>query len=60
MHKDFRGAAFAHLAEADFLFAWHVPNSAKNRSQPVLAIPGAPRSGKARRMSSGPVVRRAA
>jgi len=32
MHKDFRGAASAHFAEGDFLFAWHVPNSAKNRT----------------------------
>jgi hypothetical protein len=29
MHKDFRGAAFAHLAEGVLIFTWHAPNSAK-------------------------------
>jgi hypothetical protein len=37
-----------------------LPNSAKNRPQPELAIPVGDRSGTARRMSSGNVVRRAA
>jgi hypothetical protein len=64
MHKDFRGAAFAHLAEGVLIFTWHAPNSAKKillriRPSPELAIPGVTGGGKARGMSSGIVVRRA-
>jgi hypothetical protein len=47
-------------SKVDFLFAWHAPNFAKNRTQPECAIPGLTRSGRARRVSSGSVVRRAA
>jgi hypothetical protein len=32
----------SHLTEGDFLFAWHAPNSDKNRTQAELAIPGRP------------------
>ena len=59
MHKDFRGAAFAHLAEGVLIFTWHAPNSVKNQTPPELAIPGVTGGGKARGMSSGTVVRRA-
>jgi hypothetical protein len=53
------GAASAHLSKRDFLFAWHAPNFAQNRPQPELAIPGVSGIDKARRVSSGTVVRRA-
>ena len=41
-------------------FSRHAPNSAKNRPQPESAIPEVTGGGKARRVSSGSVVRRAA
>lgn len=53
-----RHATLPHLSEGNFLLPAML-NFAKNRPQPELAIPGVTGGGKARRMSSGSVVRRA-
>lgn len=53
-------AATAGRTSPSVTFSWHAPNSAKNRPQPDTAIPEVTGGGKARRVSSGSVVRRAA
>ena len=58
-HKDLRGAASAHISNVIFCsrgMCSILPKIAPS----CIGQSGGPRSGKARRMSSGPVVRRAA